>query len=355
MAKKTFEHALTRLEQITAEAITLRPSPNYDGTKPYLENLVLRFYPDIEAVFAAYRAGEVDGIRSIPPDYIEEATALHDLNLYSAPIAESTWLLLNTQAPPLDTPEVRRALSLATDRQRLIHHTLWGQAIPLYGPLLPGSWASAAAESLYDPKAARELLAQAGWADSNGDGLLDKEGQVLSVEIAFSELPSSARIVNEIAAQWKEIGVAVITIPLSQGELANAYLRPRSFQAALYRWLDVTPDPDLYPFFHSTQAVDPGQNFSQFGSRDADEILEEARQTADIVRRQELYSRFQEILRDESPVIFLFQPVYTMGVNAEVENVTLAPVRTASDRFHSIAGWYVLTQRIVASQAQAQP
>jgi peptide/nickel transport system substrate-binding protein len=343
------------LQRITVEEVALRPNPKYDGPKPYLESLVLRFYPNIEAVFAAYRAGEVDGIRSIPLDRLEDAAALQDLSLYSAPIAEATWLLLSTQTPPLDTPEVRRALTLATDRRRLIHSALWGQAMPLYGPLLPGSWANTATEDGYDPEAARELLAQEGWADSDNDGMLDKGGQTLSVEIAFSDLPSFARIVEEIAAQWKEIGVGVAAVPLSQGELANAYLRPRSFQAALYRWLDITPDPDLYPFFHSTQAVDPGQNFTQFGTRDADEILEEARLTADAIRRHELYARLQEILRDEAPAIFLYQPVYTMGVREVVEGVTLAPVRTPSDRFHSIAGWYVLTQRIVASQAEAQP
>jgi peptide/nickel transport system substrate-binding protein len=343
------------LDRITSEGIALRPNPKYDGPKPYLDSLVLRFYPDIEAVFAAYRNGEVDGIRAIPPDRLEDAASLQDLNLYSAPIAEATWLLLNTQSPPLDTPEVRRALSLATDRQRLIASALWGQAVPLYGPLLPVSWAyTATGEGAYDLESARELLAQAGWSDSDGDGVLDKDGQALSVEVVFSELPLSARIVDEIAAQWKEIGVGVAKVPLSQGELANVYLRPRSFQAALYSWLDITPDPDLYPFFHSTQTADPGQNFTQFHSRDIDEILEEARQTMDVVRRHELYARLQEILADEVPAIFLYQPVYTMGVNEEVKGVTLAPVRTPSDRFQSIAGWYVQMRRVVASQAEAQ-
>ena len=343
------------LQRITAEEVALVPNPLYDGPTPYLERLVLRFYSDAAAVLAAYKAGEVDGIRSIPLDQMEQAVELPGLNLYSAPMAEATWLLLNTQSAPLDSPEVRRALALATDRQGLIDSALRGQAVPLQGPLLPGSWAATATgDSGYDPDAARDLLAQAGWADRNGDGILDKDGKALQVEIAFSESPTLSRVVEAIAAQWKEIGVGISAAPLSQGELANVYLRPRSFQAALYRWLDVTPDPDVYPFFHSTQTVDPGQNFTQFKNRDADEILEEARQTIDALRRHDLYARLQEILRQEAPAIFLYQPVYTMGVNEKVKDVTLAPVRSPSDRFQSIAGWYVQTRRVVASQAETQ-
>lgn len=343
------------LQRITAEEVALVPNPLYDGPTPYLEQLVLRFYSDAAAVLAAYKAGEVDGIRSIPLDQMDEAAALPGLNLYSAPMAEATWLLLNTQSAPLDAPEVRGALALATNRQRLIDGALQGQAVPLQGPLLPGSWAAATAgDDGYDPDTARDLLSQAGWADGNGDGILDKDGNALRVEIAFSDSPALARVVDEIAAQWKEVGVEVTAAPLSQGELANVYLRPRSFQAALYQWLDVTPDPDLYPFFHSTQAGDPGQNFTQFTNRDADEILEEARQTIDSLRRHELYARLQEILRDSAPAIYLYQPVYTMGVNEKVKDVTLAPVRSASDRFQSFAGWYVQTRRVVASQAETR-
>jgi len=342
------------LERATSEEVVLRPNPLSDGPKPYLERLVLRLYPDTDAVFAAYRRGEVDGIRAIPADRLGDAAGLPALNLYSAPVAQATWLILNTQSPPLDETALRRALTLATDRQRLIVDALHGQALPLYGPLLPTSWAYSPAveQAAYDPEQARALLAEAGWADSDGDGTRDKEGKALAVEIVCLNTPQDVRVAEAIAAQWQEVGVRATVAPLSAGELANDYLRPRAFQAVLYHWLDVTPDPDMYPFWHSTQATDPGQNFAQFRNRDADEIMEQARQTPDTVLRQELYARLQEILRDEAPAIFLYQPVYTMGVRDTVQGVTLGPVFSASDRFRSIAGWYVQTRRVVASQAR---
>jgi peptide/nickel transport system substrate-binding protein len=343
------------LERMTAEEVILRPNPRHEGLRPYLEKLVLRFYTDTPSVLAAYREGEVDGIRLVPPEYQDEAAALADLSLYTAPMAEAAWLLLNTKSSPLDDAVVRRALSLATDRQQLIEQTLHGQALPLYGPLLPDSWAynPAVAEGGYDPDAARELLKKAGWADADGDGVLDKNGQPLAVEIAALDSPASATVADGIAAQWKQAGVAASVSLVAQGELASVRLRPRDFQAVLYYWLDITPDPDLYPFFHSTQTADPGQNFAQYANRDADEIMEEARRTVDAVRRHELYARLQEILRDEAPVVFLYQPIYTMGVREEVKGVTLGPVHSPADRFGSIAGWYVHTRRMVASQAAA--
>jgi peptide/nickel transport system substrate-binding protein len=278
------------------------------------------------------------------------------LTLYSAPRAEAVWLLLNVESPPLDDSRVRRALSLAVRRQDVIDEALHGQGIPLYGPLLPASWAYApdAVGDGYDPEAALELLLQAGWADSDGDGLLDSEGEPMRLEIVVPDDPTFVRAAEQVAAQWEaRLGVPSRVMPVSLGELADAYLRPRDFQAALYRWGDISPDPDLYPFWHSTQTSTDGQNFSLFSNRDADEMMEEARQTVDAARRQELYERLQAILVEESPAIFLYQPVYTMGVHEKVRGVTLAPVYTPSDRFASIADWYVYTKRVVASQADA--
>ncbi|MDH7489927.1 MAG: peptide ABC transporter substrate-binding protein [Anaerolineae bacterium] len=342
------------LERATSEEIVLRPNPLSDAPKPYLERLALRLYPDTDAVFAAYSRGEVDGIRTIPADRLDEAAELPSLNLYSAPVAEAAWVIFNTQSPPLDAMPVRRALALATDRKRLIADALRGQALPLYGPLLPTSWAynPAVEEADYDAEQARTLLADAGWADTDGDGIRDKDGKALGVEIACLDTPQDVRVAEALAAQWQEVGARVAVTPLPAGELANDYLRPRAFQAVLYHWLDITPDPDMYPFWHSTQATDPGQNFARFQNRDADEIMEQARRTPDTVLRQELYARLQEILRDEAPAVFLYQPVYTMGVRDTVQGVTLGPVRSASDRFQSIAGWYVQTRRVVASQAR---
>lgn len=342
------------LERASSDEIVLRANPLWDGPKPYLERLALRLYPDTDAVFAAYNRGEVDGIRAIPADRLEEAAEMPTLNLYSTPVDEATWVLFNTQSPPLDHVPVRQALALATDRTRLIAEALKGQALPLYGPLLPTSWAynPAVEEAVHDPEQARALLASAGWTDTDGDGIRDKEGKALEVELACLNTPQDVRVAQAIAAQWGEIGVRVAVAPLSAGELANGYLRPRAFQAVLYHWLDITPDPDMYPFWHSTQATDPGQNFAQFRNRDADEIMEQARRTPDMVTRQELYARLQEILRDEAPAVFLYQPVYTMGVRDTVQGVTLGPVHSPSDRFRSIAGWYVQTRRVVASQAQ---
>lgn len=342
------------LERATSEEVVLRPNPLSGAPKPYLERLALRLYPDTDAVFAAYSRGEVDGIRAIPADRLEEAAGLPSLNLYSAPVAEAVWVLFNTQSPPLDETAVRRALALATDRPRLIAEALRGQALPLYGPLLPTSWAynPAVEEAAHNPEQARALLADAGWADTDGDGVRDKEGRALRVEIACLNTPQDVRVAQALATQWQEIGARVAVTPLAAGELANGYLRPRAFQAVLYHWLDITPDPDMYPFWHSTQATDPGQNFAQFKNRDADEIMEQARRTPDTVLRQELYAHLQEILRDEAPAVFLYQPVYTMGVRDTVQNVTLGPVHSASDRFQSIAGWYMETRRVVASQAR---
>jgi peptide/nickel transport system substrate-binding protein len=341
------------LEELSAEQAVFAPNPNYGGPSPLLDEIVMRFYSDRPSALVAYENGEVDGIRSIPPEYLDQAARLTTLNLYSSPRSEAVWLLLNTKTPPLDDAPVRRALSLAIDREAVIDDAVHGQGIPIYGPLLPSSWAynPAVANGANDAVAARNLLVEAGWGDSDGNGILDKDGKELSIEVLTPEVQAFANVAEQVAAQWKQIGVQATVAVVSQGELAENHLRSRDFQVALYYWMNVTPDPDLYPFLHSTQAADPGQNFTQFNNRDADEIMEEARRSVDIAHRQESYAKLQEILRDQAPIIALYQPVYTMGVSDRVQGVTLGPLFTPSDRFRSISDWYIYTQRVVASQA----
>jgi len=118
----------------------------------------------------------------------------------------------------------------------------------------------------------------------------------------------------------------------------------------LYGWGDLPPDPDLYEMWHSTQATDEGQNYGAFANRDADELLEEARLINDPAQRAELYRQFQEIFAEEVPALLLYYPIYNYGVSERVQGVQLGPLSTPSDRFRTIADWYVNTKRVLVSE-----
>jgi peptide/nickel transport system substrate-binding protein len=108
--------------------------------------------------------------------------------------------------------------------------------------------------------------------------------------------------------------------------------------------LSRTPDPDPYPFWHQAEAAG-GQNYSQWDNRAASEYLEQARITADYDLRAKLYRNFQVVFAKELPALPLFVPVYTYGVDAQVQGVQVGALYEPSDRLATFTRWYLLTRR----------
>jgi peptide/nickel transport system substrate-binding protein len=103
--------------------------------------------------------------------------------------------------------------------------------------------------------------------------------------------------------------------------------------------------------WHSTQIGGDGQNYAGLDSRDIDELLEQARQSTDQGERAELYRDFQNMFADEVPALLLYYPVYNYAVDEMVKGVQLSPMMDPSDRFRTIAQWYIKTRRVMVSEA----
>jgi len=149
--------------------ITFKRFHRYYGPEPYLENVVLRFYPTPRAAFEAYQDGIVEGVARITLDLLPQAFATEDLKLYSTTTAEMTMLYFNelvTETLPFNDTQVRQALFYGLDRQTIVDEVLMGQAVIPRTPLLPGTWAYNTQDVpsyTYDPNRALILLAEAGW------------------------------------------------------------------------------------------------------------------------------------------------------------------------------------------------
>lgn len=341
------------LDSLDSERAVLRPDPD-SPQKGRFDKLTIRFYPDTATALGAYERGEVDGISEVLPRDLSRAAAIKSLQLYTATEPEVTWVILNMSDATISTQGVRLALAEAVDRQKLIDSALGGQGVPVYGPLLPESWAysSIVERQTYDPTQSRETLKATGWKPQ-ADGTRVKDGVRLEVTLTYANDPEMQALASEIARQWQAVGVRVRLDPVSLSVLASERLRPRTFQAALYRWIDVPPDPDPYPFFHSTRVIAEGQNFSCMSIRAADELLEEARVSSDQDHRRELYVRFQQIFAEQVPGIFVYRPVYTMAVSDKVRGVQIGPLVSPSDRFASFHQWYVTERRVIVADAIA--
>lgn len=345
------------LDELTVDHATLSPNPRFAGPRPYLGNLDFKFYPDTESLFAALGRGEIEGISQISPENIVQARATRSLTLYSARLSGYTLVFFNLDKPQFQQKEVRQALSYATNRQGIIDDVLHGQGLPGAGPIVSNSWAfdPDIKRSGFDPAKARALLDAVGWSAANGDGIRQKGTDALAFTLLTNEEdPTRAQIAQHLAKDWRAIGASVQVKLISSASLGQDALRPRDFDAVLFGF-QLPADPDPYALWNSTQMPtesDAGQNYSGWQNRDADEILEEARRIDDQARRTELYRQFQAMFMDQVPALILYYPVYTYAVDSRIHGIQLGPLIDPSERFNSIAQWYLKTKRVIVSESQ---
>ena len=340
-----------QLDRISATQVDLKVNPSYHGASPFLEGLTVRFYPDHQSLMPAYERGEIDAISWVWPEDMPEATAQEDLTLFSSAISGYTLIYLNEANPNVpffkDT-SVRQALMYGLDRQKLIDTVMHGQGLIAHSPIMPHSWAYDAdvRQYVHDPALAIQLLEQAGWLDSDGDGIRDREG----VKLAFVLLGKDKAKLDAISAMWAELGVQTEAQAVSLPGLTADFLVPRTYDAALVDW-ELSGDPDPFPLWHSTQAK-TGQNYAGWDNRAADEAIEQARSLPHREARRIHYVEFQRVFADELPALLLYYPVYTYGVRDKIHDVQMGPLNTPGDRYRSLANWYSVTKRVTVASVE---
>jgi peptide/nickel transport system substrate-binding protein len=350
------------LNELTPKSATLTPNPRYFGQRPYLGTLQFKFYEDgNEAALAAYERGDVEGVSQVTPELLEKARGLDELELHSAQLAGMTLVFFNNSQPQFQDKLVRQALLYGMNRQAIIDTLLQGQGILGAGPILPNSWAydDALKKYPFDPQRAAELLDEAGWQDLDKDGIREKGADTLAFTLLTNtDDPTRARIAQQLADDWAEIGVAAEVSLVPAPSLVQDYLRPREFDVVLAAITDLPADPDPYNFWHSTQTPDQaeaGQNYSGWENSDADDLLQQARRTTDLAQRADMYAQFQRLFMEDVPAAILYYPVYSYGIDQRLRGVQLAPLLAASDRFRNISQWYINTRRVILSESQARP
>jgi peptide/nickel transport system substrate-binding protein len=355
-----FDHLLVDNGQITGVVLTV--FSNYYATAPFIEQVVFRYYPTSAEALDAYKQGDVLSVSQVTADVLGAALEEPNLSIYSSRMPQEGFVLLNLkndEVPFLQNAKVRRALMLGINRPYIINTFLQGQAIVTDGPILPNSWAyyDGTEHFQYDPETAVSLLKGEGYViPAAGGDVREKEGTKLSFTLMHPDDTTHTKIAETIRDEWAQIGVHVDLQAVPYDKLVLESLASRAYQAALVDLnLSRTPDPDPYPFWHQAEAAG-GQNYSQWDNRAASEYLEQARVTADYTLRAKLYRNFQVVFAKELPALPLFVPVYTYGVDAQVQGVQVGALYEPSDRLATFSRWYLLTRRALGqATATSQP
>jgi peptide/nickel transport system substrate-binding protein len=179
----------------------------------------------------------------------------------------------------------------------------------------------------YDPEKALELLKSAGWKDTDEDGILDKDGVLFSFEF----LVSSGSKLGETLATILQENLKKVGISMSIRKLEWAVFVQRisdhQFDACTLAW-SLSWESDPYQIWHSSQA-EKGSNFVGFENKEADEIIEKARQEFNVEKRRELFQRFHEILHEEQPYTFLFTTEALVALSQRFRGVQVYPLGLA--------------------------
>ncbi len=280
--------------------LTLTASDTYFEGRPNLDEVVYRIIPDPSTMFLELKAGKLDMMSLSPQQYLRQTQGPQwerDWRKYRYLSFSYTFLGFNLEHPFFKDVRVRRAISMAIDRQSLIDGVLLGQGVPTVGPYKPGTWAynDKLTPVRQDVDEARRLLDEAGWK-KNKDGLLERDGKPFLFTILVNQgNDSRIKAAIIIQSQLKALGITVHIRTVEWAAFIKEFVNKGHFDAIILAWT-ITLDPDIYDVWHSSRAKPGGLNFTGYRNAEVDELLVEARSMTDQDRRKELYDRVQEIL-----------------------------------------------------------
>ncbi|HET6314170.1 MAG TPA: peptide ABC transporter substrate-binding protein [Chloroflexia bacterium] len=328
-----------------AEGVLLEPNPYGPNAGVPFSRIWFRLYPSFGAALTGFKMGEVHGLGHIAPEQLAEVEAVAGAQAHRQNLARYTMLMLNVRSPLFDRAETRQAFELAIDRRAIVSDSLHGLAEPVASPILPHSWAFDATSrgaGGYDPMKAGQLLDAAGWKLSAA-GMRARDGMTLTVVLAANaDVPSNVAVAQQLASSLKGVSVDVRLALVSREALLRDYLGPRAFHMALVGWEAQGADPDIWSYWHSSQAnITGGLNFSGWTNPEADKALDAARATPDLAARAANYATVQKAFAVDVPAVILYTPTYVYATRAPATGVHLptSDMLTPAQRFDTLGDW----------------
>lgn len=329
-------------EWVPGQKIVLISNPDYFEGRPYIDGNIMRIIPDMATMFLELRANGIDRMNLTPLQYTrqtENNLFRKNFNKYRYLSFSYTYLGYNLKNPLFADKRVRQAIAYGVNKDEIIQGVLLGLGREATGPYKPGTWVynSNVPTYPYNPGKARELLSDAGWKDTDGDGILDKDGQPFVFEIITNQGNEiRAKCAEIIQRRLGEIGIKVKIRVLEWAAFVNDFINKRRFDATILGWT-VPLDPDIYDVWHSSKMGPKELNFISYKNDEVDALIEKGRETFDQGARKKYYNRIQEILAEEQPYLFLYVPDALPIIHARFRGVEPAPLGIG----HNFIKWYV--------------
>ena len=301
----------------TGQSIALSRSNNYWNKSEipnFPDKLIFKTIKDQNAAVVAAKNKETDYMEVIQPiDFVENVKNPEQFNLRKALVTEPAYnyIAWNNQHPIFSDKKVRWAMAYAIDRRSIIDKIVYGMGTPIQSHIFIKSrfHNSDLPEIPYDINKAKQLLTEAGWKDTDGDGIIDKviDGKKTDFRFTFTNNtnPKRKKVILILIEQLKQLGIEA-SIQEYEWSVFLDKIKKHQFDACFSGWqLTVTPD-DPYQIWHSSQATGEGSNHFSYINPESDKLLEENRMEFDDNKRMVILKKWQKIIYDDQPVTFLW-------------------------------------------------
>ncbi len=326
----------------TGEKVVLEANPSYFEGRPYINRVVYRIIPDPSTIFLELKARNIDMAGLTPIQYRRQTdypAFRHAFNKYQYLANSYAYLGLNLRDPRFRDTRVRRAMAYAINKQEIIEGVLLGLGRPAVGPYKPGTWwfNDDLKPFPFDPERARALLAELGWKDTNGDGILERDGKPFSFTIRTNQGNLVRQQTAEIIQRrLRAVGIEVKIHIVEWAAFINTFVKKKDFEAIILGW-GLGLDPDQYDIWHSSKTGPDELNHISYNNPKVDALLEAGRRTFGEAKRKAIYREFQAIMEEEQPVIFLYVPDALPVVTSRVRGIEPAPAGI----MYNFIKWYV--------------
>lgn len=328
------EYVLARWEP--GQYLELARNPRRAAPAPKIERVLIKFVPDTVTLVSQLSAGEIDLLEAVQTaDIATIRSKRDDVELLDVPSRRMAFVAWNNARAPFGDRAVRRALTMAIDRAAIIKTVWGGHARECTSPIVPLLWAfdPAIRPIPYDPAGARAALAAAGIKDSNGDGVLERDGKPFTFELLVSDAQIRVDAATLVQAQLKKAGIDV-KVRVMEYTACNDRILAMDFDAALIEW-KVPTKVDLTQLYHTSAMRPKGYNFVSYSNPAVDRLIDEALAQDEMEPAKRLWAQAQRMIYDDQPHTFIAVPEEITAIDDRFCNVQPSAISI----FAHIASW----------------
>ena len=328
----------------------LAANNDYPGTRALIENLNFKFFPSYTDAILAFNRKAIDGLGGFDQTDLPNLKISHQT--FEVPMPHYYALFLNpTGSTLLKDKNIRQALTLATDKEKIVEQVFNGHANVIEGPVpasLPGYDKAVYENNHFSREEAAAILDKQLWKVGS-DGIRvrtsGKTSQRLELELTVPDIDFLTATASIIKEQWQAIGVHVTIKTVPTETIRAAAVEPRSYQVLLFGNI-LRANTDLYSFWDSSQRFQPGLNLAVYQNKTVDQLIATTRTTFDEAKRLEALSKIQKHINTDQPAIFLFAPTYLYAGPNDLGGFAKPLLSSPEDRLSKVNDWFLETSRV---------